>query len=73
MLVNVCPDDMFWTADHFDTKLGMVMQHHKAESHAKTNSCLQCQGHSEGLYDQNMIISTISCKLLVSLQPNLVW
>ena len=32
----------------------------------------QCQGHSEGLYNQNMIISTISSKLLVRLQPNLV-
>ena len=31
----------------------------------------QCQGHSEGLYNQNMTISTISSKLLVRLQPNL--
>ena len=34
---------------------------------------LQSQGHSEGLYDQNMTIFTISSKLLVDLQPNLVW
>ena len=33
----------------------------------------QCQGHSEGLYNQNMTISTISSKLLVRLQSNLVW
>ena len=32
----------------------------------------QCQGHSEGFYNQNMTISTISSKLLVCLQPNLV-
>ena len=35
--------------------------------------CLQCQGHSEGLYNQNMTISTLSSKLLVCLQPNLVF
>ena len=34
--------------------------------------CLQGQGHSEGLYNQNMTISVVSSKLLVSLQPNLV-
>ena len=33
---------------------------------------LQCQGHSEGLYNQNMAISTITCVLLVRLQLNLV-
>ena len=31
-----------------------------------------CQRHREGLYNQNMTISTISSKLLVPLQPNLV-
>ena len=33
---------------------------------------LQGQGHSKGLYDQNMTIFTVSSKLVVSLQPNLV-
>ena len=33
---------------------------------------LQCQGHSEGLYNQSMTMFTISSKLLVCLQPNLV-
>ena len=52
MLVNVCPDDMFWTADHFDTKLGMVIQHHDPECLAeKLVCCLQCQGHIEGLHN----------------------
>ena len=32
----------------------------------------QCQGHNEGLYNQNMTISTMSSKLLVRLQPNSV-
>ena len=33
---------------------------------------LQCQGHSKGLYKQNLTIFTISYKLLVLLQPNLL-
>ena len=35
MSVNVCPDDIFWTVEHFLTKLGMFMQHHKPGCHAK--------------------------------------
>ena len=59
MLTNVCLDDIFRTADHFDTKLGVVMQHHEPEYCAdKLVSCLQCQGRSKGLYDQNMTTST---------------
>ena len=35
----------------------MVMQHHKPECRAeKLVLCVQCQGHSEGLYNQNMTI-----------------
>ena len=40
MLVNVCLDDIFWTREHFVTKLGMVMQHHDPECHAEKNNCL---------------------------------
>ena len=59
--------------EHFVTKPGMVMQHHKPECHAeKLDHYVQCQGHSEGLYYQNMTISVVSSKLLVGLQPNLV-
>ena len=73
ILANVCPD-VFWTTGHFDTKLGMVMQHYEPECHAeKLVCCLQCQGHSKGLHSQNMTISILSSKLLVLLQPNLVW
>ena len=51
----------------------MVMQHHKLECHAeKLVHCVQCQGHSEGLYNQNMTIFTIYSKLLVHLQQNLL-
>ena len=35
--------------------------------------CLQGQGHSKGLYDQNMTLSAISSELLIPWQPNLVW
>ena len=44
----------------------MDMQHHEPECHAeKLAGCLQCQGHSKGLYNQIMTISTLSSKLLV--------
>ena len=75
MLVNVCPDDIYWTTEHFVTKPSMViMQHHKPNCHAeKLFHCVQCQGHSEGSYYQNMTISVVSSKLLVCLQPYLIY
>ena len=74
MLVKVCPDRIFWTTEHFVAKPGMVMQPHKPKCHAEKNvHYLQCQGHSEGLYNQNMTICAVSSKLLVTLQPNLIW
>ena len=77
MLVNVCPEDIFWTAKHFVTNPGMIMQHHKPECHAKEKLVhrVQCQGHNEGLdnHNQDMTISIVSSKLLVCLQPDLVW
>ena len=49
----------------------MVMQHHEPEFPAeKLIHCVQCQGHSKGLYNQNMTFSAISSKLLICLQPN---
>ena len=35
MSVNVCPDDIFWTTEHF----GMAMQHHEPECHADFCVC----------------------------------
>ena len=47
----------------------MVVYHYEANCQAeKTGHYRQCQGHSEGLYNQNMTISTISSKLLARLQ-----
>ena len=52
----------------------MLVYYHKAMCHAeKLVHYLQCQGHSEGLYKQKMTIFIVSSKLLVRLQPNLVW
>ena len=51
----------------------MVVYYHEAMCHVgKLVHYLQCQGHSEDLYDQNVTIFAISSKLLVRLQPNLV-
>ena len=51
----------------------MVVYYREVMCHAeKLVHYLQCQGHSEGLHNQNMTIFTISSKLLVHLQPNLV-
>ena len=72
--VQVRPDDISCTIQAFLTKLGMVVNYYEAECHEqKSVYNLQCQSHSEGLYTQNMITFTISSKLLVHLQPNLVW
>ena len=70
MSVNVCPDDIFslivsaqyllnrsTIKKFFFTKLGMVVYYHEAMCHAEELvHYLHCQGHSEGLYNQNMII-----------------
>ena len=42
----------------FVTKLGSVVHHHELECHAKKFS-LQGQGHSVGLYNQNIMVSNI--------------
>ena len=71
MLVNVFPDDIFWTTEH---SVARLWQHHKPKCHAeKLVHCVECQGHSKGLYNQNITISVESSKLLVGFQPNLIW
>ena len=56
------------------TKLGIVVYHYEAMCHAETLvHYLQCQGHNEVLYNQNMTIFTLSSKLLVRFQLDLVW
>ena len=66
MSVNVCPDDIFSVcpivsaqylinrSTIFFTKLTIVVYYHEAMCHAeKLVHYLSCQGHSEGLCNQN--------------------
>ena len=71
MLVNVCSDDISWTAEYF----AMVMLQQQPECNAEEKNCcyLQGQGHSSGSCDQNMTLSAISFELLIPWQLNLVW
>ena len=55
--VNVYRDGIFWTTEHFVTKLGTVMQYYEPECCAeKLVHCLQCQGHSEGLNTSKILL-----------------
>ena len=63
-------------AEHFDTKLGMVMQHLEPEGPVDLIFCrcyLQGLGHSEGPYYQDMTLSAIFSESRNILLPNLVW
>ena len=54
----------------FFTKLGMVVYYQEAMCHVeKFAHYLQCQGHSDGLCNQNI---TLISELLILWQPNLV-
>ena len=51
----------------------MVVYYHKAMCHEqKLVHYLQRQGHSKGLYNQNITLSTLSSKFQVRLKLNLV-
>ena len=51
--MNVGLNDIASAAEPSVTKLGMVMQYHGPEYYARgLVSCLQVQGHREGLFDQ---------------------
>ena len=50
----------------------MMVCYHEVECHAeKLVLYLQCQDHSEGLYNHNATIFTMFSQLLVCLQPKL--
>ena len=72
MSVNICLDNIFWTAEYFVAELGMVTQHHEPVCCAEKKKVWYCQGqcYSEDVYDQNLTLSTISSELLISWQPN---
>ena len=45
--LNVCPDDIFWIAEPFTTKLGLVVHHYEPDCLSKRLvCCLQGQGRS---------------------------
>ena len=81
MSVNVCPDDIFSVSDHVhsvfpeslsqffaDRAWYIVVYYHELVCRAeKLVHCVQCQGHSKGIYNKNITISVVSSKLLVSL------
>ena len=55
ILMNVYLDDILWTAEPLLAKLRMVVHYYKLECYAKRVVwCHQGQGHSEGLYNQNI-------------------
>ena len=72
VMVTAKVQNVFWTTEHFVTKPGMVMQHHKPECHSE--KLVQCsvsrsqQGLTSSKYDY-----VVSSKLLARLQPNMVW
>ena len=70
---SISPETLNHFLNIFFTKLGIAVNYHESMCHVeKLILYLQCQGHSEGLYNKNMTIFTVSSKLLVSLEPNLV-
>ena len=47
MSVTVCPDDIVWTAEHFVTKLGIVMKHHEPVCQVGNNCLLSSRSRSQ--------------------------
>ena len=73
-LMNVCPDDIFWSIKQFTTKLGIVMHHYEPDCLLKRLvCCLQGQGHSEGSYNQNMTIYVFWSADVLSSRPRSQW
>ena len=56
----------------FPVILGMVVFVMKQSVMQKLVHYLQGHDHSKGFYNQNVTIATISSKLLIHLQPNMV-
>ena len=65
---------IFWIADPFATKLGLIVHYHKPECFMeKSDCCFQGQGHSKILKCQWMFVQMTSSETLNLLLPNLVW
>ena len=65
---------IFWTADPFATKLGLIIHYHKPECFMKKlDGCVQGQGHSRMTECQWTLVQMISSESLNFLLLNLVW
>ena len=65
---------IFWTADPFATKLGLIVHYHKPECFMeKFDCCVQGQDHSKILKCQWMFVQIIISESPNLLLPNLVW
>ena len=65
---------IFWTADHFATKLGLIVHYHKPEcSMEKFYCCAQGQGHSKILEFNEWSSRRFFSESLNFLLPNVVW
>ena len=63
---------IFWTADSFATKLGLIVHYHKPEClMEKLDCCVRSQGHSKISQCQWMFVQMIFSELLNLLLPNL--
>ena len=65
---------IFWTADPFAAKLGLILHYHKPECFMeKLDCCAQGEGHSKILKYDWMFVQIIFSELLNLLLPNLIW
>ena len=65
---------IFWTADPFATKLGLIVHYHKPECFMeKLSCCFDGQGHCKISKYQWMFVQMIFSESPKLLLPNLVW
>ena len=64
---------VFWAVDSLATKLGLMIHHHKPECPVKRIGLLHSGSRSQQRVKMSMFVQMISSKLLVHMQPNLVW
>ena len=73
MSMNVCPDDIFWIAEAFNSKLGIGMHHYQPGCYPKRLVC--CFKVKVTVKDHiiKIWLSNISSEVLIILPLNLVW
>ena len=68
-----CPDDISWTAQPFFIKLGVVVLMRWSVMQKNWFVTFKIKVTVRLIYDQIMTVSAVHSKLLVHLQPNMVW